>query len=179
MKKTAFGFLVLLLTTSVALAQKGNNQIIPALEFGIPTGDFTGYKAGPGISAKALIGVGNHGQVSFLAGYTAFKHKDNTDAYKVKLSVIPFLIGYRYRLPVVYIEPQVGYGVYGTTIKTETGGTETKSSSSEGGFTWTLGAGVQISALDLGLRYQSGHPAVGTIGFFGIHAGYVFSSKKS
>ena len=177
MKKTVL-ILLASATTMVCVAQSGNNQFIPALEIGLPTGDFDSYKTGIGLSAKALIGVGNQGQVAFSTGYTSFKMKGSTDAYKVKTSVIPILIGYRYRLPVLYLESQLGYGIYGTTTKTESGGAETKVSSSDGGFTWTLGGGVQLGNVDLGVRYQSGHPD-GTIGFIGFHAGYVFSSRKS
>jgi len=178
MKKTVL-ILLVSVTTMVCVAQSGNNQFIPALEIGLPTGDFDSYKTGIGLSAKALIGVGNQGQVSFSTGYSSFKMKNSTDIYKAKISVIPLLVGYRYHLSVVYIEPLLGYGIYGTTTKTGSGGTETKVSHSEGGFTWALGGGVQLGNVDLGVRYQSGHPDVGTIGFIGFHAGYVFSSRKS
>ena len=179
MQKLIFSLFILFLAVLPAFAQKGNNQFIPALEIGLPTGDFNDFKTGIGVSAKALFGVGDHGQIGISTGYTGFKLKGSNDDYKLKISIIPILVGYRYRFTVVYLEPQIGYGIYTTTIKTETGGTDSKSSSSDGGFTWTLGGGVQLGSVDLGVRYQAGYPGGGSIGIIGFHAGYVFRSGKN
>jgi hypothetical protein len=178
MKKTVLLFNMLVFTTIAAFSQSGNNQFIPALELGIPTGSFNDFKTGFGVSGKALIGVGQHAQIGFSTGYTWFKLKGSTDAYKVKNSVVPILVGYRYHLPVIYIEPQLGYGIYTSTVKTQTGSTETKVSNTNGGFTWTFGGGIQVGNVDIGVRYQAGYPGGGTIGFFGFHLGYVFSSQR-
>jgi hypothetical protein len=159
-------------------AQKGNNQFIPSLEIGLPTGSFKSYKTGVGVSGKALIGVGENGQVGFSTGYSWFKQEGSTDANKVKTTIVPILIGYRYRLPVVYIESQVGYGFYTTTIKTQISNTETKSSDSNGGFTWTIGGGVQLGNVDLGVHFQAGYPSGDNVEFFGFQIGYVFRSKQ-
>jgi hypothetical protein len=177
-KKSTIVFFFLL-SASVSFGQKGNNQFIASLEVGVPTGDFKNFKTGVGASLEALLGVGNHGQVGFTTGYSSFKLKGGTSSFKQKLSVIPFMFGYRYKAPLIYFEPQIGYGVYSSTIKRTTGGTDTKTSSSNGGFTWAIGTGIQLKFIDLGIRYQAGYPGGGDIGLFGFHAGYVFKSKKS
>lgn len=180
MYKYTFTLLLLLYLSGPhrASAQSGNNQFIPAIEVGIPTGSLDDFNVGFGFLAKALFGVGERAQIGATTGYTFFKLSGSDDAYKQRFSVIPILISYRYKLPVVYVEPQLGYGIYGTTIKTEAGGTETRTSSSDGGFTWALGGGVQVGAVDLGLRFQAGYPGGGARSFFGIHAGYIFSAQR-
>jgi hypothetical protein len=165
--------------SSISMAQSGNHQIIAGVELGLPVGDFDGYKAGFGFVGKALFGFSDHSQIGFTTGgfttgYTAFKAKGSTDDYKVKTSVVPFLATYRHHFSIFYVEPQLGYGSYTTTIKEEVGGNEQKTTMKDGAFTWAFGAGLQVSSIDLGLRYQAGHKDGGTVGFFGIHAGYIF-----
>jgi len=159
-------------------AQKGNNQIIPAIEFGLPVGNFNSFKPGIGVSGKALLGFGERAQAGLYIGYSAFKLEGSTSENKTKVSTIPILLAYRYKLPLIYLEPQLGYGIYTTTVKTEVGNTSSKSTTSNGGFTWAVGGGIQVGSVDLGVRYQAGHPSGGTIGLFGFHAGYVFRSGK-
>ena len=168
---------ILLFTTT--FAQKGKNQIIPAIEIGLPAGEFDGYKTGIGLLGKILIGFGKNSQIGFTTGYSDFKSKVTTDDYKVKTTVVPFLASYRYNLSALYLEPQVGFGRYTTTIKEEVGGTETKTTNGGGAFTWAIGAGVQVSSIDLGVRYQAGSKDGNTIGYFGIHAGYIFRTGKN
>ena len=172
-------FFILFSGPLMLLAQRGNNQFIPAFEFGLPVGSFSDFNPGIGISGKALFGFGEHAQAGVYIGYSAFKLEGSTSENKTKLSTLPIMLAYRYKLPVIYLEPQLGYGVYTTTVKTEVGNTSNKSTTSNGGFTWSLGGGVQIGSVDLGVRYQSGHPSGGTVGLFGIHAGYIFRSRKS
>jgi hypothetical protein len=166
------------LTCSVAFGQKGKNQIIPAIEVGLPVGEFDGYKTGFGFLGKLLIGFGKNSQLGLTTGYTAFKSKLTTDDFKIKTSVVPFLLTYRYNLSALYLEPQVGYGSYTTTTKEEVGGTETKTTDGGGAFTWSVGAGVQVGSVDLGLRFQAGSKDEMSVGYFGIHAGYIFQAGK-
>jgi hypothetical protein len=168
---------ILLIAISISgfsFAQSGNHQIIAGVELGLPVGDFNGYKAGFGFIGKALFGFSDHSQIGFTTGYTAFKAKGSTDDYKVKTSVVPFLATYRHHFSIFYLEPQLGFGSYTTTIKEEVSGNEQKTTIKDGAFTWAVGAGLQVSSIDLGIRYQAGHKDGGTVGFFGIHAGYIF-----
>ena len=167
-----------LITCSVSFAQKGNNQFIPAIEVGIPVGEFDGYKTGFGLVGKILFGFGKHSQIGFTTGYTDFKSKLTTDDYKIKTSVVPFMATYRHHFSALYLEPQIGFGRYTTTIKEEVGGTETKTTNGGGAFTYALGAGVKISSIDLGVRFQAGSKDEMTVGYFGIHAGYIFQGGK-
>lgn len=179
MSKNFYFLLIALVISTAGIAQKGNNQVIVGLEGALPVGDFDNYKAGFGFIGKILIGFGDRSQLGFTTGYTTFKLKGSTDDYKVKTSVVPFLATYRHRFNILYLEPQLGFGRYTTTIKEETGGTETKITNSDGAFTWALGAGIQVSSIDLGVRYQSGSRDGGSIGFFGIHAGYIFQGGRN
>ena len=170
-----FYFLLIAFVISISgIAQRGNNQVIVGMEGALPVGNFDNYKAGFGFVGKILIGFSDHSQLGFTTGYTAFKQKGSTDEFKVKTSVVPFLATYRHRFSILYVEPQLGIGRYTTTIKQEVGGTETKVTNSDGAFTWALGAGIQVSSIDLGIRFQSGSRDGSSVGFFGIHAGYIF-----
>ena len=177
MKKLAFLSGLLVLLSAIAFAQKGSNQFIPSLELNFPTGSFKDFKTGVGISGKALIGVGDNGQVGFLTGYSWFKSDASSNSGDTKVSLVPILVGYRYRLAVPYIESQVGYAFYNTTVKIENSGVTTESSDSNGGFTWTFGGGIQVGNVDLGVRFQAGYPQGENVEFFGFHLGYVFRSR--
>ena len=166
------------ITCSLSYAQKGNNQLIPAIEVGLPMGEFDGYKTGFGFLGKLLIGIGKNSQLGFTTGYTSFKSKESTDNYKEKISVVPFMASYRYNFTALYLEPQVGYGNYTSTIKEEVNDTETKITNNGGALTWAIGAGVRVSSIDLGIRYQAGVKDDLTVGYFGIHAGYIFQGGK-
>lgn len=174
--KAKFCFFLLLMQAT-AFAQRGNSDFMAALEAGFPTGKFDSYKTGIGGQLKALIGVEDHGQVTFMAGYESFKAKGSTDNYKVKMAIIPVLLGYRHHFSLLYVEPAVGYGSYKGKVKAESGNVSTTSTSSKGALTAAFGAGVEISALDLGLRYQIGFPSGPNIGFFGISVGYHFRTN--
>jgi hypothetical protein len=153
-------------------AQKGNNQISVAAEVGIPTGDFnTGFKTGFGGSAKWLYGIGNTGQLTLTSGYTEFKAKDNTDEMGVSIGIIPILAGYRLSMHGLYVEPQLGYGVYRAKVKYQ----GVTLSSSSGAFTYAAGIGYAKDKIDIGVRYQAGRKDGDNIGLVGIHIGYNFS----
>jgi hypothetical protein len=140
-----------------ANAQSGHNQIGIGPEVGIPTGDFgDAYKTGFGGSIKGLLGVGTAGQVTLTSGYTTFKAKDLPSGVDVKASIIPILVGYRHNFSGFYVEPQVGYGIYGS--KVDGMGSPYDGSNSDGAFTWAAGVGYAMEqGLDIGARYQSGH----------------------
>ena len=161
---------LLILACSIALsaigfAQKGHNQIGLAFEVGIPTGDFGTYsKTGFGGSVRGLYGVGTAGQVTFTTGYTSFKAK-SIDAHS---TIIPLLVGYRHNFSGFFVEPQIGYGIYGAKVS---GG----SSSSGGAFTWAVGVGYAMNGFEGGVRYQSATKDGSTLSVVGIHVGYNFT----
>jgi hypothetical protein len=166
-------FLVLasVFALSAANAQTGNNQIGIGLDLGLPTGDYSdAFKLGIGGYAKYLHGVGSAGQVTFTTGYQSFKAKESTDEESGTLSVIPLLAGYRHNFSGLYVEPQLGMGIY--KVKVEAGGQSF--SESESKFTYGIGAGYAVSGFDIGVRYQAGSldPSFGQIGF---RVGYNFS----
>lgn len=158
-----------------ANAQSGKNQIGIGPEIGIPTGDFgDAFKLGFGGSVKGLLGVGTAGQVTLTSGYTTFKAKDLPSGVDVKASIIPILLGYRHNFTGFYVEPQVGYGIYGSKI--DGMGAPFDGSDSEGQFTWAAGVGYALEqGLDIGARYQSGHKDGGSTGLVGISVRWNFS----
>ena len=155
MKRITFLFLAIF-SLFFAQAQKGNNQLGVGLDVGVPLGDFgDAFGTGIGGSAKLLLGVGTSGQVTFTTGYMTFNAKDMPSGMDISANIIPFLLGYRHNLSGIYIEPQAGYGIYGSKISGM--GSPYDGTDSEGAFTWAIGAGYAMNpGLDLGVRYQGG-----------------------
>ena len=172
---------LLLLTAIVGVvtlskAQTGNNQIGIAFEVGIPMGDFGDIsKTGFGGLVRGAFGVGTAGHVTLTTGYTSFTAKDEfttlVGADKINFHIIPILLGYRHNFSGFYVEPQLGYGIYGT--KVEIGGSS--GSDSEGAFTWGGGLGYEKSGFEAGIRYQAGSKDGSTTSYLGIHVGYNFT----
>nr|MBA2329427.1 hypothetical protein [Flavisolibacter sp.] len=71
----------------------------------------------------------------------------------------------------LYIEPQVGYGIYG--VKFKGGGFD--ESESEGAFTYAFGLGYAMNGLDIGARYQGASKDGSTLSLIGIRLGYNFT----
>jgi hypothetical protein len=173
MKKIILG-LVCVLTLSAVNAQKGTTQIGVAAELGLPMGDFgDGFKTGFGGSVKGLFGIGEAGQITFTTGYSGFKMKGSTDDFKMSLSIIPLLAGYRHNFSGFYVEPQLGYGIYG--VKTEFD--DEDATDSEGAFTYALGLGYAKNGFDAGVRYQNGKVKDADSGFslIAFRVGYNFT----
>jgi hypothetical protein len=179
MKRILFAFITLTSFAATGFAQKGNNQITPALELAIPTGDAGDNSTlGAGVTVKGLYGVGEAGQVTFTTGILragAKKEiKELLGADKINSTMIPLLAGYRHHFNKFFAEPQIGYGIYGAKIK----GGEYESSDSQGAFTWAAGVGYIYNNVEIGLRYQSMHKDGESSGFVGIRLGYNFSLSK-
>jgi hypothetical protein len=158
-----------------ANAQKGHNQIGIGPEVAIPVGDFgDGFKTGFGGSVKGMFGVGTAGQVTLTSGYTTFKAKGLESGEKFNASIIPILLGYRHNFNGFYVEPQAGYGIYGSKISGT--GTGLDGTNSSGAFTWAAGIGYALKqGVDIGARYQSGHKDGATTGVVGFTVRYNFS----
>ncbi len=173
----------ILLAVSVSMfsiagfAQKGNNQIIPAAEFGIFTGDNADvYKPAIGASVKGAYGIGTAGQATITVGLLASGAKkelvDLLDADKITSTSIPVLAGYRHHFNAFFVEPQVGYSFNKAKIK----GGELESSHSDGSFSWAVGGGYAFNnKVELGLRYQSSSSDGSSVGLFVFRVGYRFS----
>ncbi|MET0392773.1 MAG: outer membrane beta-barrel protein, partial [Chitinophagaceae bacterium] len=153
----------------VSYGQQGTTKIGIGAEVGIPTGDFDAFKTGFGGYAKGLFGIGTAGQITFTSGYTTYEAKGSTSSDKITYNIIPLLAGYRHNFSGFYVEPQVGYGIYGAKVKS--GGIS--ASSSDGAFTWAAGVGYVINdAIELGARYQSGHKDGSSTSLVGLRIGY-------
>lgn len=170
----------LLLTAIVGLslfcrAQTGNNQIGVAVELGVPMGDFgDAAKAGFGGLVRGAYGIGTAGHITLTTGYLSFRSKSDLEdalgADKITYSIVPILAGYRHSFSGFFIEPQVGYGIYGSKIK----GGLFDGSDSEGAFTYGGGIGFEKSGFEVGARIQAATKNSTTTSFIGFHVGYNF-----
>jgi hypothetical protein len=175
MKKVLLAICIATLST-VSFAQKGTNAIGIGPEVGLPMGDFGDLsKLGIGGYVKFLYGIGEAGSVTLTTGYSSFKAKDlyteALEADKINSTIIPILLGYRHNFSGFYVEPQVGYGIYGVKI---TGG-DFAGSGSDGAFTYAVGIGYVVSSFDIGVRYQGASKDGSTTSLIGIRVGYNIS----
>ena len=172
MKKVFFAF-AFVAASFAAIAQTGNNKLGIGVEVGLPMGDFgDAFGVGIGGSVKYMHGIGSAGQLTLTSGYQRFGMKDLPSGVEASTSIIPILAGYRHNFSGLFIEPQVGYGIYGGKFS---GGGQSISTS-EGAFTYAIGVGYAMAqGLDLGVRYQSGTQDGGSISLIGFRVGYNFS----
>lgn len=161
---------------TAGLAQSGKNQIGVGAEAGIPTADMgDATKLGLGVTVKGFYGIGNAGQLTLTSGLISFgakkEIKELLDADKISTTLIPVLAGYRHHFNGLYVEPQVGYGIFAGKIK----GGPFAESSSEGAFTWAAGVGYTFNAFEVGARYQSSHKDGTSNALVALRVGYNLS----
>jgi hypothetical protein len=172
----------LLLLTAIVMvsllsqAQKGNNQIGIALEVGVPVGDFGDLsKLGVGGLVRGAYGIGTAGHITLTTGYVAFSAKDEYETAvgvdKLNMHIIPIMLGYRHSFNGFFIEPQIGYEIFGA--KAEAGGVS--ASDSEGAFAFGGGIGFEKNGFEVGARVQAGSKDGSTTTYIGFHVGYNFN----
>jgi len=174
MKKFCLIIASLIFSQTYIHAQKGVNKLTLAADIGIPMGDFEEVaKVGAGVMGKFLFGVSESGQITATTGVTFYGGKsfDFIDPeVKLSLRVIPILGGYRHNFNGLFIEPQVGVGIFGATAKYM----GQSGSNSDNGFAWAVGFGYSKNNFETGVRYQS-FENDGSLSLVGIHVGYNFS----
>src|SRR5205814_555089 len=150
MRKMYMVLLATILFSVSSLAQKGNNQIGIGADISIPTGEFgANFKTGIGGYVKGMLGVGKSGQVTLTSGYSSFKESGDWQDFTTTQTVIPLLIGYRANFNGFFVEPQIGYGIFGEKINSAEDGFSTEST---GAFTWSAEVGyvfnkqIEVSA---------------------------------
>ena len=176
MKKVFLSIFGIVAIAAGSFAQQRNNQISPAAEVALPTGDAGDVnKIGLGVTVKGLYGIGEAGQITFTTGLLSSgaknEYKDLLGASKITSTMIPLLAGYRHNFNGFYAEPQIGYGIYGVKVK----GGDYAMKDSEGAFTWAAGVGYVFNSFEAGVRYQNMHKDGESSGFIGIRIGYNFS----
>jgi hypothetical protein len=175
MKRIYMVLLAAILFYTSSFAQKGNNQIGAGADLSIPVGDFGSYfKTGVGAYVKAMLGVGKSGQVTFTTGYSSFKESGDWTDFITTQTVVPLLIGYRANLNGFFVEPQIGYGIYGEKYNTADNGFSTAGST--GALTWAAGVGYVFNKkIEVSARYQSASKEGTSVTTFGLRLGYNFS----
>ena len=131
-------------------AQRGRNQFNLAAEATIPVyqNDF-----GWGFFAKGMYGIGQSAQFTLMTGYSVFKSKNSIEQSKTITRLVPVLLGYKYNIKKIYIEPQAGYGELGGKI--DIGGDYARPSA--GAFFWAIGGGYDHKKVTAGIRFQQAH----------------------
>lgn len=175
MKKVFLAICIAAIST-VGFAQKGSNAIGIGADIGLPMGDFGDIaKLGIGGYVKFLYGIGEAGQLTLTTGYQSYKAKDEIidafEADKINYTIIPVLVGYRHNFNGFYVEPAVGYGSFGTKIKSE----DFDVSGSNGGFAYAAGVGFTKSGFDVSVRYQGASINSTNISLIGFRIGYNIS----
>lgn len=160
----------------LSFAQKGENGLTLAADIGLPMGDFNEIaNIGAGVMGKFLFGISPAGQISATTGVTFYKAKSDFIGSDIKLTmrVIPILGGYRHNFNGLFIEPQVGVGIFGATASYM----GESDSNSDNSFAWAMGFGYAKNNIEAGVRYQS-FEKDGSLSLIGIHIGYNFSLGK-
>ena len=173
-------YVVLLALTAFftnSFAQKGNNQLGGGGDLSIPTGDFANeFKTGFGFYLKGLLGVGKSGQITLTSGFSAFKESGEWDDFTTTQTIVPLLIGYRANFNQFFVEPQMGYAMFGNKYVSNDG----FSTESIGAFTWAAGAGyVFNNKIEVSARYQSSSREGSSGNLFGLRLGYNFTFKST
>jgi len=173
--KRAYIVITAVLFSVSSFAQKGNNAIGVGGDIGFPTGDFGDYfKPGFGVYVKGMLGVGKAGQVTLTSGYSGFKEKGGWTDFSTTVNLVPLFLGYRHYFNSVFIEPQLGYAIYGSKY-TSWDDTDTES---DGALNAALSVGyVFTKGVEISARYQTGGKEGWNVNLFGLRVGYNFSLK--
>ena len=175
------GYMVVLAATlfsSVSFAQKGNNQIGAGGDLSFPVGDFGDhFKTGFGVYVKGMLGVGKAGQVTLTTGYSGFKERGSWTDYTSTVNIIPLFLGYRHYFNSLFVEPQLGYAMYGSKYVSPDDGSWTES---DGALNVAACIGyIFDKQVEVSARYQTGGKDGWNVNVFGLRVGYNFSLKKS
>jgi hypothetical protein len=172
--------IAIVIITLTTHAQKGNNSIVFGAEAGIPLGEFGDIcTAGFGGFAKGLLGVGKAGQVSITSGYTIFNVKSDLRQMlgvdKSSIRILPILFGYRHNMKGLYMEPQIGLGIF--SAKASVG--NVSATNSENVFSWGFGAGYAVpNGVDFGVNFCGGAKDGSTDSWISFRLGYNISLRK-
>jgi hypothetical protein len=171
MKKIYMALLAAILVNASSFAQKGKTQ----LGFGAIciTTSFGEYLQGMGGYVKGMFGVGKSGMVTVTSGYSSFKEAGDYEDFTTTVTIVPLLFGYRHNFNGFFVEPQLGYGIYGVKVNSFDEGFDSESG---GAFTWAAGVGyVFANQIEVSARYQTGGQQGTNFSLFGLRLGYNFS----
>lgn len=139
------------------------------------------YKLGFGAFIKAGVPVGNSGDVTLEIGANYFPSKDEGQG----TGMVPLKAGYRYMLNGTregfYVEPQVGYNLYGVTSVLDENGYNVDLKYN--GFILAAGAGYLFSIAEIpfnvNLRYETviAHGGSNNLVSLGITKSFMFGRR--
>lgn len=160
--------LILCVTSSISKAQLKRFSIGPFVEAGFPVGDKkdfynTGYGIGLGADIKLIGGLGVTGSVSYMRfGGKTYEDAMGNSVKSSALSAVPVRIGLKYKLPIPLLY-----------VKVE-GGAANRTGDYDGtAAIFAPGIGIRVLGFDLEGKYEAWFKD-GTMGFFGLKAGWNF-----
>lgn len=172
--------IAIVIVTLTTHAQKGKNSVGFGADVGLPLGEFGDIcTVGIGGYAKALLGVGSAGQVSFTSGYTVYNVKSELRQMlgvdKSNVRIIPLLFGYRHNMKGVYLEPQVGMGIFSAKVSIG----NVSATNSENAFAWGFAGGYAWqNGVDLGVNFSGAAKDGSTDSWINLRLGYNISLRK-
>jgi hypothetical protein len=167
MKRNLLSLALMIFVVNYCFAQKGNNQISLGAEvnFLASNGYSSIYHPGFGGGVKGLYGIGDAGQLSLSATYSAFGGKSSSPYGDQTLTLLPILAGYRYNLKGgLYFEGQVGLAI----LTTKASGF----SFSQTNFAAAANIGYTIHGFDISARYYTEGDVVSS---FAVRLAYNFN----
>lgn len=148
-------------------------------EIGLPQGDIKSvYHTTSGLSLRFSYHVGP-GFITLSAGGVAFIPKigaeDTSSAVIKTLKVgvqVPVKVGYKYIfLHHIFIMGELGYSTFYTFYEDDNSEIQ---HSSAGGFDYSLTAGFQLNAFEIGFKYEAFQLPVNNINYIGARLGFNF-----
>jgi len=154
MKKYIFLLLLFVCIKSEIYGQRPKQfelRIVPEVSF--PLGNFSQVaNTGIGGSLKGSYSFKSPGHFLLSIGYQNFGIKTLVPGVSSRYTIIPLMLGYRHDIKRVFLESQVGAGLY--RLKATNGASSATDSNVN--FTYSQSIGYDFGNYELLMRYQSG-----------------------
>ena len=178
-----------LLFVSGLMAQ--SHQISIGADLLMPQGDFSKeFSLGVGPTVGFEVPVGDKVGITIQAGYDILMLKDEIKEVPDGATIIPAQAGLKYYFQEsqsgVYAHAQAGIHAFSEKFKENSLFGLEEETESKTNFSWAIGAGYQLSKLDIGIRYNmvmageeegdSGGEEEGeALSYIGLRIGYILS----
>ncbi len=174
-----------LLLASGLMAQ--GHQISIGADLLMPQGDFSKeFSLGVGPTVGFEVPVGDKAGITIQAGYDILMLKDEIKEVLDGATIIPAQAGLKYYFQEsqsgVYAHAQAGIHAFSEKFKENSLFGLEEETESKTNFSWAIGAGYQLSKLDIGIRYnmvmageEEGEEEGEALSYIGLRIGYILS----